>query len=146
MANDDAIPDMRSLFIKMLEDSSKTFDKVRDDVESSLAKHTFLPLESTEETDDSVIVKVVLPGIKKEDINLDLTEKKIHVKASFDFEQAFKGIYFTLSDIKKGTVKRTIKLPEKIIPEKAVAKFDNGILTVEAPKLEKEEKFTLQVE
>ncbi|MDI6725167.1 MAG: Hsp20/alpha crystallin family protein [Methanobacterium sp.] len=146
MMEKDTIPDMRGLFIKMLEDSTKTFDKVRGDIESSIAKHTFLPLEATDETDDSVIVKIVLPGIKKEDIETNLTETKLHVKATFDFEQAFKGIYFTLSDIKKGTIERVIRLPEKVIPEKAKASFKNGILTVEAPKLEKEEKITLEIE
>jgi len=102
--------------------------------------------ETGDKTEDSVIVKIVLPGIKKEDIETNLTETKLHVKATFDFEQAFKGIYFTLSDIKKGNIERVIRLPEKVIPEKAKASFKNGILTVEAPKLEKEEKITLKIE
>lgn len=142
----DTIPDMRSLFIKMLEDSSKTFEKVRSDVESSIANHTFLPLEAIEETNESVIVKVVLPGVKKEDIDISLTETRLKVEATFDFENVMKGIYITLTDIKRGTIKRTIKLPEKVIPEQSKAKFENGILRVEVPKQEQEEKFKVEIE
>jgi len=141
----DTIPDMRSLFIKMMEDSSKTLEKVKADVESSIANHTFLPLEAVEETDETIIVKVVLPGVKKENIDISITENRLGVEATFDFENVMKGIYITLTDIKKGTIKRSVKLPEKVIPEEAQANLENGILKVEIPKQEKQEKFKVKI-
>ena len=35
-------------------------------------------------------------------------------------------------------MRRTVRFPKKVIPEEADAKYDNGILRVEIPKLEKE--------
>jgi len=146
MKETDTIQDMRSLFIKMLEDTSKNVDSFRSDIEKSILNHAFIPLEGVEETDDSVIVRVVLPGVKKEDIDISVTESKLKVEAKFDFEQSFKGIYISLSDIKKGKIKRTIKLPEKVVPESAIAKLDNGILKVEISKAEKEEKCNVEID
>ncbi len=146
MKENDTVQDMRNLFIKMLEDTSKNVEVVRSDIERSIASHTFLPLEAAEETDESVIVRVVLPGVKKEDIDISITESTLKVKAEFDFEQSFKGIYISLSDFRKGKIKRTIKLPQKVMPEEAKANFENGILKVEIPKQEKEEKHKVEIE
>jgi HSP20 family protein len=146
MKEPDTFQDMRSLFIKMLEDTSKNVDSFRSDIEKSVINHAFIPLEGIEETDDSIIVRVVLPGVKKEDVDISVTEAKLKVKANFDFEQSFKGMYLSLSDIKKGKIKRTIKLPEKVIPESAVAKLENGILKVDISKQEKDEKFKVEID
>ncbi len=146
MMENDTIPDMRSLFIKMMEDSSKTLEKVKTDVESSIANHTFLPLEAVEEDEENIIVKVVLPGVKKENIDIAVTENRLSVEATFDFENVMKGIYITLTDIKKGTIKRSVKLPEKVIPEQAKANLENGILKVEIPKQEQQEKFKVKID
>ena len=146
MKESDTFQDMRSLFIKMLEDTSKNVDNLRSDFEKTVINHAFIPLEGIEDTDDSIIVRVVLPGVEKEDIDISVTESKLKVKAKFDFEQSFKGMYLSLSNINKGKIKRSIKLPEKVIPESAVAKLENGILKVELTKQEKEEKVQVEVD
>ncbi len=145
MKESDTFQDMRSLFNRMLEDTSKNVDNLRSDLERSILNHSFIPLDGIEETEDSIIVRVVLPGVNKEDIDISVTESKLKVKAEFDFEQSFKGIYI-LSDIKKGKIKRSIKLPEKVIPENAIAKLENGILKVELSKQEKEDKFQVKID
>lgn len=146
MKDSDTFQDMRTLFIKMLEDTSKNVDNLKSDFEKSVINHAFIPLEGIEETNDSIIVRVVLPGVEKEDIDISVTESKFKVKAKFDFEQSFKGMYISLSNINKGKIKRSIKLPEKVIPETAVAKLENGILKVEISKQEKEEKVNVQID
>ncbi|MGB4611198.1 MAG: Hsp20 family protein, partial [Methanothermobacter thermautotrophicus] len=47
---------------------------------------------------------------------------------------------------KYGEAKREMRLPEKIRVEDAKAKFENGVLTVELPKVEVKKKQTLKVE
>jgi HSP20 family protein len=135
----DSIEEMKEVVKDMLEDTARTVDKMRFDIEKSVVDYTFLPGKDIIETDDSVIVNIVLPGIKKEDINLKITENKLKVKAKFDFEHKMSGSYVTLSDKKSGFIRRTVRLPKKVIVEEANAKFENGILKVEIPKQEKEE-------
>lgn len=90
------------------------------------------------------MVKFILPGIKKKNIDLKVTEAMVNLEVSFDFEHKLQSGVMTLSDKKMGVVKRKVKLPEKIIPEKTVANFENGILKIEMPKIE--EKKSLKVD
>ena len=140
------ILDRKGLIERMLEDTSKTIDNIKYDLEKSVVDYTFVPGKDIIETDESVIVHVDLPGIKKEDIDLRVTETKLKVKADFDIElEVEHGSYITLHDRKSGVVRRTVRFPKKVIPNEAEATFENGVLTVEAPKLEKEESFSLKI-
>jgi HSP20 family protein len=145
MNGKDSIKDMKEMVKEMLEDTARTVDKVRFDIEKSVVDYTFLPGKDILETDDSVIVHVVLPGIKKEDIHLKLTETSLKVKAKFDFEHKMGGSYVTLSDRKSGVIRRTVRLPKKVIPDEAEAKFENGVLKVEIPKQEKDEGVSIAI-
>jgi HSP20 family protein len=140
------ILDRKGLIEKMLEDTSKTIDNIKYDIEKSIVDYTFVPGKDIIETDDSVIVHVDLPGIKKDDIELDLTETKLRVKARFDFENEIEqGSYITLSDRKTGFMRRTVRFPKKVLPHEAEAEFDNEVLIVEVPKLEKTESVRVEI-
>ena len=136
------ILDRKGLIERMLEDTSRTIDTIKTDLEKSVVDYTFVPGKDIIETDDNVIVHVDLPGIEKKDIELRITETKLKVKADFDIElEVEKGKYITLHDRKSGVMRRTVRFPKKIIPDEAEATFEHGVLTVEAPKLEREETF-----
>jgi HSP20 family protein len=146
MNGKDSLEDMREMVKDMLEDTARTVDKVRFDIEKSIVDYTFLPGKDIIETDDSIIVNLVLPGIKKEDVKINLTENKLKVKAKFEFEQKMGGSYVTLADRRSGMIRRTVRLPKKVIVEEAKAEFKNGILKVEIPKQEKEEGINIEIE
>ncbi len=140
------ILDRKGLIERMLEDTSRTIDTIKTDLEKSVVDYTFVPGKDIIETDEDVIVHVDLPGIKKEDIELRITETKLKVKAAFDIElEVEQGKYITLHDRKSGVMRRTVRFPKKIIADEAEATFEHGVLTVEAPKLEKEESFKLEI-
>ncbi len=146
MHRKESLEEMKEVVKDMLEDTARTVDKMRFDIEKSVVDYTFLPGKDIIETDDSVIVNIVLPGIKKENIHLKLTETKLKVKAKFDFEHKMGGSYVTVSDRKSGHIRRTVRLPKKVVADEAKAKFENGILKVEIPKLEKEEGTEITIE
>lgn len=138
--------DRKGLVEKMLEDTSKTIDSIRQDIEKSIVDYTFVPGKDIIETDDSVIVHVDLPGIKKDEIELNVTEKRMRVKAKFDIHsEVQQGSYVTINDQKSGFIRRTVRFPKKVIPDEADAKFDHDVLIVEVPKQEKEESFNVEI-
>mgnify|MGYP001007009015 CR=1 FL=1 len=140
------ILDRKGLIERMLEDTSRTIDTIKQDLEKSVVDYTFVPGKDIIETDEDVIIHVDLPGIKKEDIDLRVTENKLKVKADFDFEyEVQKGSHITLHDRKKGVLRRTVRFPKKVMAEEAEATFENGVLTVEVPKQEKEESFSIKI-
>ena len=42
-------------------------------------------------------------------------------------------------------IRRTVRFPKKVLAEDAEAKFENGLLTVEVPKLEKKQSFNVNI-
>jgi len=140
------ILDRKGLIERMLEDTSRTIDTIRQDLEKSVVDYTFVPGKDIIETDEDIIVHVDLPGIKKEDIDVRVTENKLKVKADFDFEMEVpQGKYITIHDRKKGVLRRTVRFPKKVMAEEAEATFEHGVLTIEVPKQEKEESFSIPV-
>ena len=146
MKDHNDIMDMRDFVKQMLEDTAKSMDVVRQDIEKSIIDYNFLPGKYLIETDENIIVHIALPGIKKKDINLKVTENKVMVEAKFDIEHAINGVYVTLSDRKSGTIRRTVKLPKNVLSDQAKAKYKNGILKVEIPKEEKEPSVEVAIE
>ncbi len=134
--------DSKGVIDKMLEDTAKTIDSIKNDIEKSIVDYTFVPGKDIIETDDSIIVRVDLAGIKKENIDLNLTETKLRVKADFEDELIgeIKG-----NNRRPTLIRRTVRFPKKVCPEEADAKFENGLLTVEVPKLEKKQSFTVDI-
>jgi HSP20 family protein len=140
------ILDRKGLVEKMLEETAKTIDCIKYDIEKSIVDYTFLPGKDIIETDEDIIVRVDLPGIKKEDIDLKLTETNLKITANFDITQEIEqGSYITFHDKKSGVMRRSVRFPKKVVPKEAEATFENGILTVEVPKVEKTESFTLEI-
>ena len=140
------ILDRKGLVEKMLEDTAQTIDNIRYDIEKSIVDYTFVPGKDIIETDDSVIVHVDLPGIKKQDIELNITEKRMRVKAKFDITSEIeRGSYITINDQKSGVMRRTVRFPRKVVPEEADARFDRDVLIVEVPKQEKEESVNVTI-
>jgi HSP20 family protein len=134
--------DTKGLIDKMLEDTGKTIDSIKNDINQSIVDYTFVPGKDIIETDDTIIVRVDLAGIKKENIELNLTDTKLKVKAEFEDEHLgeMKG-----NNRRPTLIRRTVRFPKKVSPEEADAKFENGLLSIEVPKLEKKESFRVDI-
>lgn len=59
------ILDKRGFIEKMMEDTAKAIDTISKDIGKTIVDYTFVPGKDILETDDSVIVRVALPGIKR---------------------------------------------------------------------------------
>lgn len=84
------------------------------------------------------IVHVDLPGLKKEDVKVELTNDFLTISGERKEEKEEKGEGFYRSERTYGTFFRQVPLPEGAKTDTAVAKFDNGVLeiTMEVPKVE----------
>lgn len=95
------------------------------------------PLVDIEETENELKLTVELPGISKEDINIDVTVDTIIIKANKKeaIEEKKKGFYRTERSYRG--FYRSMTLPCRVVPEKAEANYKDGILTIILPKVEK---------
>jgi len=100
-----------------------------------------MPLTDVEETENSITATFELPGAKKDEIQLNVTPKEIEVKV--EQKQEKQGSYtFTTRQYY-----RKLPLLTEINPERAEAKYENGVLEVKMPKMERiDSKKRLQIQ
>ena len=92
-------------------------------------------------------VKAELPGVKKEDLDIDIDKNYIVVNAKKEEEKIENEKAYKKSEFKYGEFSRTVYFPEEIDVEKTEAKLEHGVLKIHAPKkyAEKEAKKKLTV-
>jgi len=130
----------RSSAQKIFDDMINTFKDKQGDFEKAMSEYTTSSAKiamDVIETDDNIIVKTDLPGVKKEDVVIDLSEDALEVMAIFEDESEYEGENFIKKERRYGESKRTVSITEPIKIDEASAKFDNGVLTVTIPKEEK---------
>lgn len=98
------------------------------------------------ETKDEIVIRADLPGFSKDEIKLKATEDAVYIEAVKKEERKEEGENYFRQERRLGAVKRVIPLPTPVIPEKAKARFENGVLEVRLPKVEPEETKEKEIE
>lgn len=107
--------------------------------ECKLTKMTdFSPSVDAYEEDDKYVIKASLPGIEKDDIEINLEEKRITFSGERKHTDEIKEENMYRSEILYGSFERSFSLAEEINVDAVKADFTNGLLKLELPK--KEEK------
>ncbi len=111
----------------------------------SVSERCLEPLFDISTTEDELIVTVDLPCVDdKKDIALHMIEDSLEVKAAIHLPIRWDRWGTVQKEIRFDSYKKMIRLPEKVEPAKAKAKFSNGILTVTLPRVRK--KFSVKVD
>lgn len=92
------------------------------------------------ESKDAFTMHVDLPGVKKEDLNVDITDDAIHIKGERKAVHEENSELLMSVERHYGKVARTIPMPKGINSKDATASFDNGVLEIRLPKLETEKE------
>jgi HSP20 family protein len=98
------------------------------------------PLTDIIDTNEALIIRTDLPGLKKEDFKVDVGEERLYINAKFPEENKANDINYIQKERNHGTILKSIPLPSNIRPEKATGYFTNSILTVRIPKKHKKHK------
>lgn len=103
-----------------------------------------LPLD-VYETEDELVVKAALPGIKPEDVDVSITGETLSIKGEYKVEEETKKRSYYLQERRFGSFHRAITLPTQVESEKAEAVFEHGVLTLTMPKSEAVKPKTIKV-
>ena len=114
-----------------IQDKTEEFGKTISDYKTSLQK----PLTDVIETEKSIIIKVDLPGVNRDNIDLGITEDSVEIKVLFEDEGEYK---YLQKERSYGKTIRTIVLPVKINTDNVNASFKDSILVIELFKKDKE--------
>ncbi|HMK61721.1 MAG TPA: Hsp20/alpha crystallin family protein [Dissulfurispiraceae bacterium] len=88
------------------------------------------------EQEDSVIVKAELPGLKKEDISVELNEGVLRIAGEKKREEMIEKKDYYRMERSMGSFERRISLPSGIETDKTKASFKDGVLEIQIPKSE----------
>lgn len=105
-----------------------------------------MPVEISDKGHDYE-VKAELPGVKKEDLDIDIDKNYIVINAKKEEEKTLDNKTYKKSEFKYGEFSRTVYFPEEIDTDKTEAKLEHGVLKIHAPKIytEKDAKKKLTV-
>jgi HSP20 family protein len=124
---------------KVINDFLSGLRSRQEDFSKAWADYTRMdkPLADVIETEGEIIVKTDLPGIKKGDVDVTITEDSVEITAQFKEEYSEEEVDYILRERNYGETKRIIKLPSKVKVKEATAKLEDSILSVNLPKVEK---------
>jgi HSP20 family protein len=97
------------------------------------------------ETDQDVVVKSSVPGIKPEDIDITITGDTLTIKGETKAKEKVERANYIRQERRYGAFSRSLTLPTTIVAEKAKAEFENGVLTLTLPKAEEVKPKTIKV-
>lgn len=133
-------------FRKGFEHFDSFLDNFIDSREGGLMKTDFTPSVNTREGEHAYHVEVDLPGVKKEDINVDVKENVVTISGKRETKKETKEEEYYKVESSYGKFERSFTLPENVDTENIHAASQDGVLEVVIPKMEKMEKRSKKIE
>jgi HSP20 family protein len=87
-------------------------------------------------TQDAVIAKVALPGVKPEDVDVSITEDLVTIRGTFEEQTEAEDAGFVHRELSRGTFSRSFVVPTPVNRDAGKASFKDGILTLTLPRSE----------
>ncbi len=88
------------------------------------------------QTDEEVVVKAALPGVKADEVQIHVAGDVLTIKGETKEQHESKQKNYHLREQRWGAFERSVVLPTAVVADKAKAEFEDGVLTVTLPKAE----------
>ena len=109
--------------------------------------NVFTPAIDIKEEENKLLVTTDLPGINKEDIEINLKEDMLEISAKTGKEKETEEEGYIRKEREHTHFYRAVRLPSSVKEEGSTAKIENGVLTITLPKMElKEPAKKIQIE
>lgn len=106
----------------------------------------YTPEVDLRETDFEVVLSAILPGMEKDDIDIDVTEDRITITGERKSEEERPGEQFHVRQQCYGSFHVSYDLPSEIKTTEVKASYKNGVLEVTMPKAEVLETHKVKVD
>jgi HSP20 family protein len=131
---------------RMEEEMDELFRRFADESEGWLTVPTaFVPKTDVVESDNNFEITVDLPGMKPEEVKVEMKEGALWITGKREEEKEEKGKTYHRVERRHGEFRRVMTLPGAIDGDKVAAKYDNGVLKVTVPKMEKAKAKRIEV-
>jgi len=103
------------------------------------------PMVDVYEDKDDIVVKAELPGMSKDDIEVNVTDHQLTLKGEKKKKEETKEDDYYRCERSFGSFSRVLDLPADVQTEKAKASFKDGLLEIRVPKTEEAKKKQIKV-
>ncbi|MEL6786326.1 MAG: Hsp20/alpha crystallin family protein [Cyanobacteria bacterium J06607_15] len=104
-----------------------------------------VPAAELTETEESLVLKLEVPGINPGDLDIEATAKSVSVSGERKAETTSEDEGKTRSEFRYGSFQRVIPLPARIENTQVKAEYKDGILHLTLPKAEAEKNKVVKV-
>ncbi len=103
---------------------------------TGLQKFDWAPRVDVEEFDDRLEITAEIPGMEKDNINIEVQEGILTIRGERKFENDKKEKNYHICERRYGTFARSFALPENVKEEDVEAEYKDGVLKLTVPKTE----------
>ncbi len=114
--------------------------------EDEVSLGTWYPAVDIHETDDAIVLQAELPGLKKEDIEIEIKENILTLKGERTNGKEIKEQNYYRQERRLGKFFRSFTLPTVVNPEKVAASYNSGVLEVRIPKPEEQKPAQIDIQ
>jgi HSP20 family protein len=132
--------------IRRMQDYMENMFRTFPALENRFGTEAFSPLTDVMEEDDKVVVTTDLPGIDRENVELDLRDNVLVISAGKGEEEEAEKEGYLRKERSFMRYYREISLPDGVTEEGASAQLKNGVLTVILPKTKSVAGKRIQIE
>jgi len=94
-----------------------------------------VPRMDVYEDEKNVVAEVELPGVKPEDVNVEIKDNILSIEAKKKQEEEERGKDYYRRELSSGYYRRALRLPSEVQSDKADAEYKDGMLKVVIPKV-----------
>ena len=126
----------------------EAMDRLFDDAFTrplSMSAGSVVPAIDLFQTEEEVVVKASLPGLKAEDVHISITADVLTLSGEFKPANEKKGATYHIREHRYGSFERSVMLPTDVQTDQAKADFENGVLTITLPKAETVKPKTINI-
>jgi len=107
---------------------------------------SWVPPVDIYETEETIVLSAELPGMKKEDMSVEIKDNTLTIKGERKFERDSAAKSYSRIERSYGTFQRVFTLPHLVQQDKVKARYENGILEIILSKAEEGKTKHIKVE
>jgi HSP20 family protein len=124
---------------------NRAFDDMFPEVREEMGTLGWRPMVDTYEKDDALVIQAELPGVKKEDISLDIDNRVLTIRGERRYEDDVNQKDYHRQERFYGKFQRSFTLPDNVDPNRVDANYSDGVLKVTLPKTEESQTKKIEI-
>ena len=108
-------------------------------------QESWVPAVDVFDTQDAVVIKAELPGMKIDDIQIEVDDNVLTLKGERTFEEKLDDERYYRVERRYGSFQRSLALPQGVKADDIQATYEDGVLHVTVPKSEAEKPRRIEV-